>query len=527
MYSGPPRAPDPARKVLRGIGSEAPQPNPLCGTRESGGAVAPRKPVPGNQRARILERLLRPLSVLTLARLPSRTLRKSRLCLLDALGNMVAASDFPEAISVGRANGPLPEGRATILGWGRSAAPFGAAFHNAVHIDLLEAQDGHRRAGLHPCEGAIPAGLAVGESGGRSLGAVLAAVVAGYEVSVRFGAALFPGQTEGGFYPDGTCGPLGAAVAASRLLESDLATTCRAVSTAAFAVPISLMQAMRSSAKPLVAGMAAELGLRAAFWAREGLGADGTSFAPPHGLLDQLAPRPILRRLERGPRDPFAIDEVYLKPYPGGRHAHGPLDAARQILAGRPTDPRDVRSVEVRTYRAALSLTGSMPVRSSPLAELTQSLRYVIAAGISDGTLGPERFRPGRRSDPFVLALAHRVLLREDPKATRQYPRTTTAEVTIHFKDRPPATATVRHRWGDPERPMTVEEVREKFVRSLSPRVLAAEAAREWDRWWNAQPDDGIAGLLAELSEVVGPAPGTPAGPDRRRSVRSRAEGAF
>ncbi len=510
---GPLWLPSTSRANHRGVGFPS-GPNLLWAKHGSCAPVSDRSPRPWTKGAERIERLLRPLVGLSLPSLSGPTVRKSRLCLLDALGNMVAASRFPEALAVDRASGPLSHGSATVFGWPGSTAPRRAAFHNAVHLDLLEAQDGHRRAGLHPCEAAIPVALAVGESHGNSVGELLAGIVAGYEVAVRFGEALFPGQTQAGYYPDGTCGPLGGAMAGSRLFGSDLSITERAISTAAFAAPISLVQTMRSPAKPLIAGMAAELGLRAAVWAREGLGGGPESFEPPHGFLEQLSPRPLPRRLERMPRAPWAIDEVYLKPYPGGRHAHAPLDAALRITGARPTDPRTIRSVDVRTYRAALALTGSMPQAGSPLAELTQSTRYVIAAGIRDGALGPERFRPGRRFDPLVLALGRRVRLREDVAATRRYPRTTTAEVTIAFRDGRSMRSTVRHRWGDPERPMTVEEVRAKFLRSVAGRFSVATATRTWDRWWTARPGEPVAALVAELSDAVGSV-------RRERAVRS------
>ncbi len=427
---------------------------------------------------------------------------------------MIAAATFPEADLVRRAEGGSPRGNATTFGWRRRTSPLLAAFQNAVHLDLLESQDGHRRAGLHPCEGTIPAALAVAESQGGTLGELLVAIVAGYEVTVRFGETLFPEQTRAGFYPDGTCGPLGGAMAASRLLGSDRPTVERAVSAAAFAAPISLVQTMRSPAKSLLAGMSAELGLRSAYWAREGLGGGPGSFEMPYGFFESLSSRPHLARLDRAVGSAWAIDAVYLKPYPGGRHAHAPLDAARQILEARPTDPGTIRSVEVRTYRAALALTGSMPQEESPLAELTQSTRYVIAAGICDGTLGPERFEPVRRYDPRVLDLARRVRLEEDPRATRRYPGTTTATVTIRFRDGRTGRAAIHHRWGDPERPMTTEEIRTKFVRSLGGRPSATHA---WETWWSARAGADVAELVAEFSEAIGPIDVQSAGGSGRR----------
>jgi 2-methylcitrate dehydratase PrpD len=460
---------------------------------------------PGSSRTRNLQQLTRRLSNLRIDDIPPAAHRMIRLCLLDALGNMVAAAGLPESLGIGRLGGPIPGGRASVFGWNRRLAALPAAFHNAVHVDLLEAQDGHRRAGLHPSEGAIPAALALAETDGASWGDLLSAIVAGYEVAIRFGTALFPEQIRAGFYPDGTCGPLGAAAAASRLRGSDGPTMARALATAAFAVPLSLVQDMRSAAKPLIAGMGAELGLRAAEWAAAGFGGDLAAFDPPNGFLEKLSPHPHPRRLERGPAKRWAIEEVYLKPYPGGRHAHAAVDAVREVLKDRPTNPRTIRSIEVRTYRAAVTLTGSIPGPHSPLAELTQSTPYLVAAGVRDGVIGPERFHSNRRADRAILALARRVRLVEDPSWTRSYPRTTTARVTVEFRDGRRSIATIRHRWGDPEQPMTVEEVRAKFVRSVAYRASGPTACRLWDSIWGASPDDDVPRLLHEFAETVSP----------------------
>ena len=460
----------------------------------------------GSLRVRNLQRLTGRLARLRIDDIPPSARRMAQLCLLDALGNMVASARMPEAIEIGRLGERIPDGRASVFGWDQRAARLPAAFHNAVHVDLLEAQDGHRGAGLHPSEGAIPAALAVGETDGASWGALLSAIAAGYEVAVRFGAALFPDQTRSGFYPDGTCGPLGAAAAASWLGGSDGPTMARALAAAAFAVPLSLVQNMRSAAKPLIAGMGVELGLRAAEWAAAGFGGDLATFDPPNGFLEKLSPHPHPRRLERGPAERWAIEEVYLKPYPGGRHAHAAVDAVRQVLQDRPTNPRTIRSIEVRTYRAAVTLTGSIPGPHSPLAELTQSTPYLVAACVRDGVIGPERFRPDRRADRAILALARRVRLFEDPSCTRSYPRTTTARVKVEFRDGRRSSVTVRHRWGDPELPMSVEEVRRKFARSVTGSPTDPAAFRQWDRMWHAAPNEDGAWLLREFAEYVRPA---------------------
>ena len=418
--------------------------------------------------------------------LPPAAERAARRCLTDAWGNIVVALEMPEAREACRLVEPWVRGNATIVGGGGAAPAATAAFANAVRLDLLEAQDGHRSAGLHPCEGVVPAALATAEEANATFGELLAAVVFGYEVTVRVGQVLFPEQTRRGFYPDGTSGPLGAAAAAARLLGADATTTERAIAAAAGAVPISLVQGIRSPAKSLVAGLAAELGVRAAMAAVHGLGGDLTVFEPPHGYFDRLSSTPSVGRLRRRPVDRWAIEEVYLKPYPGGRHAHAALDALRTLLGDRPVPPTEIRAIEIETYAAAVALTGSVPGPKSPLAELTQSTPYLVAAAAADGLLGPDRFAPSHRWDPAVLGLARRVRLREEPRFSRSYPRRTEARVRIVTRDGRTRTAQVRHRWGDPELPMTDEEMRSKFVRGVAGRSDAEGALRAWDRLRNA-----------------------------------------
>lgn len=456
-----------------------------------------------SRRTRLVHGLLARGDLLRPNSLPQAAERAARRCLLDAWGNIVAALEMPESRAAHRLVEPWPGGNATILGGGRTSAP-AAAFANAVNLDLLEAQDGHRTAGLHPCEGVIPAALAVAEETNATVGELLAAIVLGYEVTVRFGQVLFPEQTRAGFYPDGTCGPLGASAAAARLLGVDLPTIEAAVAAAAGAVPITLVQGIRSPAKPLLAGLAAELGVRAAAAAARGLGGDPAVFEPPHGYFELLSPRPVVRRLRGGAVGRWAIEEVYLKPYPGGRHAHAPIDALRTILGGRPTPPSEIRRLDVDSYAAAVTLTGSVPGPTSPLAELTQSTAYLVAAAAVDGELGPGRFAPSRRAASGVFELARRVRLREEPRFSRRYPRTTEARVTVVLRDGRRRSAEVRHRWGDPELPMTDDQLRSKFLRSVAGRRDAAGALRAWGRLWHARHSERVRHLVRAVEAHFG-----------------------
>src|SRR5262249_31681134 len=77
---------------------------------------------------------------------------------------------------------------------GERAAPAAAGFHNALLSARLDLDDGHRLARGHPGAAVIPAVLAEADrraAAGRADddAAILAAIVAGYEIGLRIAGA--------------------------------------------------------------------------------------------------------------------------------------------------------------------------------------------------------------------------------------------------------------------------------------------------------------------------------------------------
>ena len=96
--------------------------------------------------------------------------------------------------------------------------PQHATFLNVTFGSSFDADDTHVGAMLHPGVAAWSAALAVAEHTGASGPEVLAAVVAGYETTIRIGLAVQPSHFKRGFQSTGTCDGFGTAAAAGRLL---------------------------------------------------------------------------------------------------------------------------------------------------------------------------------------------------------------------------------------------------------------------------------------------------------------------
>src|SRR5690606_800882 len=108
-----------------------------------------------------------------------------------------------------------------IIGWNKTR-PLDASLANGVSSHSLDLDDGHRLAQLHPGACIIPAALALSEANEKSGKDFITAIVVGYQVAIQLGMILNPQHRNKGFHTTGTCGTMGAAAAASKILDLDL-----------------------------------------------------------------------------------------------------------------------------------------------------------------------------------------------------------------------------------------------------------------------------------------------------------------
>src|SRR6516225_2034871 len=142
----------------------------------------------------------------------------ARRYLLETVGVMIAGA-AGEAAS--RAEAMLasvrPAGTIPVPGRARRADLLDAAFLGGTAAHGIELDDGFRQGSVHPGCAVVPAALALGYQGGASGKALIAAIVAGYEIPISIARACHPDLRQRGFHPTGACAVFGAAVAAGKL----------------------------------------------------------------------------------------------------------------------------------------------------------------------------------------------------------------------------------------------------------------------------------------------------------------------
>ena len=415
------------------------------------------------------------------ADIPRDVVARTKLCMLDSIGTMLAGATTPLGASAHRAATRFePAAIATVLGTGQRTSPTAAALINGTLSEVFELQDGWRFGNNHPCV-VIPAALAVAEWKGATGKDLIAAVVAGYEVANRLAWAVHPRHLARGYLPTGTAGTCGSTAAAGRLLGFDATRMADAFGVAGFILPISTAENLWCgySAKPLHSGYAAKLGIEAALLAEEGFSGCPIEGTPQRGrgFLEITTGEVKFERILERLGEHYTVRDVYFKAFPACRHVHGTAEATLNIVRGETIRPADVERVLVRTYTLSASLLNRYTDANSSMIAAQFSIPHVAAAAIVDRSLGTDQFRDERIHDPEILALAQKVEVQSDPDIDAVYPHMTPTRVEITLRGGRVVSNQVDTPKGDPRAPISERELLDKF-RDLAGMALEEEVVR-------------------------------------------------
>ncbi len=330
--------------------------------------------------------------------------------------------------------------QSAVFGRGRALR---MAFADAALLgNVLEMDDVHRLARLHPGPVIWPASLAAGAT---TMDALLDAAVRGYEAMIAIGS-VFDDHHYARWHPTATAGVIGAAAAAASVLSLDTAQTRSALANAAsVAGGVWHMRHDDVMTKQWHVYHAAATGVDAAQAALAGLTGPAAIFEGPQGLFDAVTRQP--GSFGFAANDNWLIHSVSFKPYAACRHTHPAIDAAMELRTGGRLKP----PFHVETYADALLFCDRPNPRTETEAKF--SLQHAIAV-IADGrNADPEDFTPAAIAT--LAPLRAQVTVAEDTAITDRYP--------AHFGARVNGYELVDTR-GDPERPVSEADLITKLT---------------------------------------------------------------
>jgi 2-methylcitrate dehydratase PrpD len=422
----------------------------------------------------------------TIADLPPAVVAGARRHMLDTMGLMVGGSATDGCrltAQLHRDLGGTPQ--ATAIGTGDRVSLLQAAYANGEAAHAMDFDDTQlasrpdRVYGLlmHPSAPILGAVLPVAESRHASGADLLLAYAIGVEASCTVAEALDPTHYRSGFHTTGTCGALGAALGAGRLLGLDARAMAIVLGLAA-STSAGLRENFGTMTKPFHAGRAAENGVLTALRVNRGHTASPDILEASRGFFSAYGggEADVIRA---GLARPWTFERpgISIKPYPSGSLTHPAIDAVLELASEHRVRPEDVAAIRV-------GVNGYMPqalLHDIPVTGLEAkfSLPYAVAVAVLDGAAGLAQFSDERVARHDVQALLRRVEVAVDARAEAAGYHEMYSIVTLHLADGRVLERQSSYARGSPQKPLHNDELHAKVrecVAIVDPRSSAADA---------------------------------------------------
>ncbi len=428
----------------------------------------------------------------------------ARRLFLDTLGCAIGAREHPavhQAATVARVLGGGPV--ALGLGSGTRAGVPAAILDSGAAIRALDLNDFYWGPGLggHPSD-IFAVALAVAEETGATVGDMLAAIVAGYEVYTRM-TDLFPAGPTPWPWDHTTACALSTALICGRLYGLDQAQQAEALAIAAARAPaFSALRAGRiSSVKAAVPAMAQMDAWLATRLAMAGMtGPRGDAITGPRGLSAVTGPDADLGHLVPAGGEPERVLAITIKRFPCMGTGQAATAAALELhrrLGGR-TDR--IRALTLRIADAGITRRQTADVYRRPDRRETadHSFYALFAMAALDGRLTAGQFAAARWRDPEAVAIIDGMTLVPDLPGEEE--GIFAAHVTATLAEGAPVVVDMPYAPGHPRNPLDDAETARKFRECAEPAVGAEQAGRiiaACGPQSDAAPVREVAGLLA------------------------------
>lgn len=415
--------------------------------------------------------------------IPAAVVETAKGYFLDWLGSAYAGADGkPTRIlrALVEELGGKPE--ATLIGSERRNTCLHAALVNGAASHVVEMDDLHKASIYHPAAPVMPAALAVAEREGKDGKEFLRAVVLAYEASCRIGEAINPSHYRY-WHTTGTVGTFGAAVAAGVLLDLSVEEMIWALGSAGTQAS-GLWEFLVDGAmsKQLHPGKAALNGILGSLLAQRGFTAARRILEGEKGFCGATSEQTDFARITSGLGESYRIGEVSFKPHASCRHTHSAIDATLDLVKKADLKADDVEEVTVRVYSGAMDLLGNVEASSSYAAKF--NMPYCIASALLFRDVGLDRFGDEMLWDASLRQLMGKVKMVVDPSLDNDYPAKWPAVVRISTRSGLKLVANVDYPKGDPENPLSREELCDKFKGMSSPVIGEARAEFVLERVW-------------------------------------------
>jgi 2-methylcitrate dehydratase PrpD len=390
---------------------------------------------------------------------------QAKICLLDYLGVTIAGSKISKnhiEQYVQLSNNI--SGASRIIGQPYKTDIVSAILLNGISSHIAEMDDGHRFGMIHLASPIITPLLLVAEQEKMDGEDFLRGIILGYEIAIQLASSMQPSHRNKGFHTTATCGTIGAAVGIASALKynkTQLKSTISAAATSASG--ILEIQEDGSELKPYNPAIAAVNGFLAARIGRVGFLGPDDILGGKRGFLSVMSDNSF--EFSKPNIHDLGILNIYLKPYASCRHCHSAIEATLQITSENHFEVDKIQQIRVHTYSAAVNGHDHKTIHGTSSAKM--SLPYSVAVAVHSGKANINEFDIDSVELDSILSVMEKVDIFVDSELSALAPRKRAAMVEIETTEGAVYKAQVDYPRGEPENPMSLEEIINKFL-SLS-----------------------------------------------------------
>lgn len=444
--------------------------------------------------------LLQQIDEVYKADLPEHVYERARLALLDYIGVTLAGTEaMKERVKEYYAAVQPEAGDYIAIGVSAKCNLKDAVFLNGLHAHALDFDDGTNAGIIHLGSPVFSVLLPLAQNCHADMEKFLRAAIIGYEMSYTLATTIQPKHKEIGYHATGTCGVLGAAIAASYLLDYNEEERKRAIAFAAVSAS-GMLQVLDdgSELKPYNVAKASLLGLVAVQMAKCSFQVHPDPIGGERGFLQMMAGDASISIRHPKQEGKYAIERAYVKPYAACRYCHPAIDAAIQIQKTGTVKITDIEKILVKTYFLAVNKHDHTTIPTTASAKM--SIPYGVSVGLLYGKAGFEQYHEKYLHFAELKKLTQKVFVEADQEMTDMFPQYTYATVEVWMKDAEKREVTVSLPKGEPENPLTPDEFEKRFEELIVYGGKTVEDAKCYEKY--VMQDQNIGKLLSALGGI-------------------------
>jgi len=430
--------------------------------------------------------------------LPAEVVAKAKLTIADTLGCGIAGYTAAKEecrwiLELVKDLGGKAEATIFLDGFCTSAPQ--AALANGTMIHTIDFDDTHMGSIAHFSSCLVPTVFALGERLKVNGPSLINAFVVGFEVGARVGRAMMPSHYRY-WHPTSTFGSLASAAAAAKLLNLDAARTEQVLGLAMdMAAGLRYCIDQGDFSKSLHPGFAAMRGIILALLGQKGVNGPKGLLEYPTGFCRAFSEDPKIEKITEGLGDSYEIASNSLKAFPTILCSHSSIQAVSDLFGKYSLLPPEIKRIQLRISETAKD-QGKNYNPATPLAARL-SIPFCIALVAIERKVVLEQFTEEKLKNPTIREFMGKVKIDDDRSLNERYPGTLASITEIETVNKGRLRQEVIYPKGNPQNPMSKDDVAHKFYELCSLTLPSAKAEKLLDLLFKLEG-------VADLGQVIG-----------------------